>query len=142
MTSLRKTVFTLALVGTFAIALNVSAADSSGDGGYIDSAINQLGRGLSNVAFGIFEVPANIYATTENEGDAAGITTGVLTGLWRFGAREVVGVFEMVTFPAGLQPIIKPAYPTEHGIFSGIFPQEERYDVGPVDAWDVQFPRR
>ncbi|MFW5996612.1 MAG: exosortase system-associated protein, TIGR04073 family [Verrucomicrobiota bacterium] len=140
MSSLRKTVFTLAFVGAIVASMNVSAANFTEDGGVIDNAANQLGRGISNVAFGIFEVPANIYETTKNEGDAAGATTGVLTGLLRFGTREVVGVFEIVTFPVGMKPIIKPAYPTDHGLFSGIFVQEDRYEYVPEDAWDVGLP--
>ncbi len=71
---------------------------------------DQLGRGLSNVLFGVFEVPANIMRVTESEGDLPGATKGVGLGLWRFLCREAVGVVEVVTFPFGWEPIIAPEY--------------------------------
>ena len=71
---------------------------------------DQFGRGLSNVLFGILEVPFNIFRTTRNEGDLAGATKGVGLGLWRFFVRECVGVIETLTFPFGWEPIIEPAY--------------------------------
>lgn len=71
---------------------------------------DQLGRGLSNVLFGVFEIPNNIFRVTATEGDLPGATKGVGLGLWRFFCREVVGVVETVTFPFGWEPIIEPAY--------------------------------
>jgi len=72
--------------------------------------VDQLGRGLSNILFGVFEVPANIMRVTEAEGDLPGVTKGVGLGLWRFLCREAVGVVEVVTFPFGWEPIIAPEY--------------------------------
>ncbi|MBO7742521.1 MAG: exosortase system-associated protein, TIGR04073 family [Victivallales bacterium] len=71
---------------------------------------DQFGRGLSNVFFGIYELPSNIFRVTKTEGDMAGATKGVGLGFWRFFCREVVGVVETVTFPFGWEPIIEPAY--------------------------------
>lgn len=71
---------------------------------------DQFGRGLSNVLFGAYELPSNIFRVTKTEGDLAGATKGVGLGLWRFFCREVVGVVETVTFPFGWEPIIEPAY--------------------------------
>ena len=71
---------------------------------------SQFSRGLSNVLFGVYEVPKNIFNVTKTENDMAGATKGVGLGVWRFLCREVVGVVETVTFPFGWDPIIEPAY--------------------------------
>ncbi len=77
---------------------------------------DQLGRGLSNLLFGIVEVPANIHRINLTEGDFAGCTKGTALGIWRFLCREVVGAVETVTFPFGWQPIIEPVYVLDGGI--------------------------
>jgi putative exosortase-associated protein (TIGR04073 family) len=77
---------------------------------------DQFGRGLSNVLFGVIEIPGNIHRINSTEGDFAGATKGVGLGVWRFLCREVVGVVEVVTFPFGWQPIIEPAYVLDGGI--------------------------
>lgn len=76
---------------------------------------NQFGRGLSNILFGVFEVPLNIIRVNEVEGDLPAITKGVGLGVWRFLVREIVGVTEVITFPFGWQPIIEPEYVFEIG---------------------------
>lgn len=76
---------------------------------------DQFGRGLSNLLFGVLEVPINIFRVTRNEGDLAGATKGVGLGLWRFFVRECVGVVETITFPFGWEPIIEPAYVFDDG---------------------------
>lgn len=75
--------------------------------------IRQLGRGLSNVITGVVEVPVNMHAVSEDSGDVAGATWGLVRGVERFVVREGVGVFELVTFPAGWGPIIEPEFPFE-----------------------------
>ena len=48
------------------------------------------------------------------DGYVAGATVGILQGVWRTVLRGVVGVFEVVTFPAeipkGFKPILKPEF--------------------------------
>ncbi|MFA4944480.1 MAG: exosortase system-associated protein, TIGR04073 family [Lentisphaeria bacterium] len=73
--------------------------------------VRQLGRGLSNVLTGVWEVPYNMYKIGQEDGDVAGITYGLVRGIQRFVTREAVGVFEVVTFPAGWGPIIEPEFP-------------------------------
>ncbi|MBR0459561.1 MAG: exosortase system-associated protein, TIGR04073 family [Victivallales bacterium] len=72
---------------------------------------DQFGRGISNILFGVVEVPKNVIRVSEEEGDLVGITKGLGLGVWRFLVREIVGVVEFVTFPFGWEPIIEPAYP-------------------------------
>ena len=75
------------------------------------NASRQLGRGLSNVAAGILEVPYNMHLVNQDLGGFAGLTYGTIRGIGRFVAREVVGVFEVLTFPMGWSPIIEPEFP-------------------------------
>jgi putative exosortase-associated protein (TIGR04073 family) len=71
---------------------------------------DQFGRGVSNILFGAVEVWRNMVRVGRDEGDLAGATKGLGLGLWRTGVREVVGVFELVTFPFGWSAIVEPEY--------------------------------
>jgi len=77
----------------------------------------KLGRGIANVLFGIVEVPNQITQTTSERGGAAGWSFGIGKGLMRWIGRELVGVYEIVTFPLplprGYKPIMKPEWPNE-----------------------------
>jgi putative exosortase-associated protein (TIGR04073 family) len=72
--------------------------------------VDQLGRGLSNILFGWIELGRNMIRVSKEEGDASGFTKGTGLGLWRMGIREVVGVFELVTFPFGWSAVVEPEY--------------------------------
>ncbi len=71
---------------------------------------DQFGRGVSNILFGWIELGKNMIRVGREEGDASGFTKGLGLGLWRTGIREVVGVFELVTFPFGWSAVIEPEY--------------------------------
>ncbi len=71
---------------------------------------DQFGRGVCNILFGALEIPLNMLRVTDAEGDMAGISKGLAVGVWRFVIRELVGVVELVTFPFGWEPIIRPEY--------------------------------
>gem|GEM_PF-5288843 len=73
-------------------------------------ATRQLGRGVSNVLTGIWEVPYNMAQVNEEDGGFAGATYGLFRGICRFAVREAVGLFEIVTFPAGWDPIVEPEF--------------------------------
>ncbi|HUK83051.1 MAG TPA: exosortase system-associated protein, TIGR04073 family [Verrucomicrobiae bacterium] len=77
----------------------------------------KLGRGIANLLFGIVEVPNQITQTTADRGGAAGSTFGVGKGIMRWIARELCGVYEIVTFPIpaprGYRPILRPEWPGE-----------------------------
>jgi putative exosortase-associated protein (TIGR04073 family) len=81
------------------------------------NALRKLGRGVSNILFGVVEVPNQITKTTADHGGAAGATYGVGKGLVRWIGRELVGVYEIVTFPIpfprGYKPVMKPEFPNE-----------------------------
>jgi putative exosortase-associated protein (TIGR04073 family) len=71
---------------------------------------DQFGRALGNLFFGWFEVGRNMIRIGREEGDVAGFTKGLGLGFWRTGVREVVGVFELVTFPFGWSAVVEPEY--------------------------------
>ncbi len=81
------------------------------------NALRKLGRGFSNLLFGIVEIPNQFTKVRSEQGGAAGVTYGVGKGIVRFVARELVGVYEIVTFPAplpkGYKPVMKPEWPNE-----------------------------
>jgi putative exosortase-associated protein (TIGR04073 family) len=59
----------------------------------------KMGRGLSNLVFGIAELPATIAKINEREGNSAAAGYGVVRGLGRSGMRTGSGLFEFLTFP-------------------------------------------
>ncbi len=71
----------------------------------------QLGRGINNVLLGFWEIPKSVGQVSRSKGDFAGATWGIFRGLYRMAARELTGVFEIVTFPMGWGPVIEPEYP-------------------------------
>lgn len=64
--------------------------------------VRKFGRGISNVAFGVFEIPIQVYKTNETTGGFAAWTYGLFYGIFRFVERELVGVAEIITFPMPL----------------------------------------
>ena len=77
----------------------------------------KLGRGVANLLFGIVEVPNQVTQTTADRGGAAGSTFGLGKGIMRWVGRELIGAYEIVTFPvplpSGYKPIMKPEWPNE-----------------------------
>lgn len=71
----------------------------------------QLGRGCSNILTGLWEIPFSMHIVNQDQGGFAAITHGLAQGIWRFAARELVGVVEVVSFPMGWPPIIEPEFP-------------------------------
>ena len=103
----------IAAVVALLCGATVLAADNAADYKPNRQPLRQLGRGVSNVATGILEVPTNWKLVTKDQGEVAGATYGTVRGVWRFLVREVVGVFEIVTFPVGWSAIIEPEFPCE-----------------------------
>lgn len=73
--------------------------------------MHRLGRGFSNLLFGIWELPQNWMDVTRDQGVGAGFTYGTVRGLGRFIVREVTGVWEIISFPKGGPAIIEPEHP-------------------------------
>lgn len=66
---------------------------------FSDTALDKLGRGMANTLTGVFEIPKNMGDESETNGIFAGFTTGTVKGLLDFVIRELVGVYEIATFP-------------------------------------------
>jgi putative exosortase-associated protein (TIGR04073 family) len=74
----------------------------------------KFGRGLSNLVFGISELPVTIARTNELEGNSAAAGYGVIRALGRSGMRFQSGLFEFLTFP----------FPNVHGTYYPLLPDE------------------
>lgn len=93
--------------------LDPAKDDQSPDPTYMRKPARQLGRGVSNLVTGIWEVPLNVHQVNQEQGGVAALTYGLFRGMWRWGVRECTGVVEIVTFPFGWEAIIEPEFPFE-----------------------------
>jgi len=59
----------------------------------------KLGRGLSNLLFGISELPVQIARVNEREGNSAALGYGLVRGISRSYMRIHAGLFEIFSFP-------------------------------------------
>lgn len=67
----------------------------------------KLGRGVSNLLFGIAELPTTIAKVNEDEGNSAAGGYGVVRGVGRSVMRMQAGIFEILTFPI---PVVRGTY--------------------------------
>ncbi len=59
----------------------------------------KLGRALSNLAFGLSELPTSMQLINDRDGNAAAATYGVVKGVTRSLFRVGAGAYELFTFP-------------------------------------------
>ena len=104
-TSKRTAAFSLAFLLTLGTATAAQA----------QSPPHKFGRGCVTLAFGILELPGRMIAEHRARGPLWAMSLGFAKGVGGFVTRELVGVYEIVTFPApvprGYQPILSPEYP-------------------------------
>lgn len=67
----------------------------------------KLGRGLSNLVFGITELPTTIAKVNQDEGNSAAAGYGVVRGAGRSAMRMQAGIFEVLTWPF---PVVRGTY--------------------------------
>jgi putative exosortase-associated protein (TIGR04073 family) len=118
-----KTPLTLALVLGFALS---SFADIQDPPANDYGPTRKLGRGLSNLVFGIAELPTTIAKVNEREGNSAAAGYGVVRGLGRSGMRMGSGLFEFLTFP----------FPTKYHTYYPLL----RSDIPYIHAGYQEFP--
>lgn len=86
---------------------------------YAQGATRKLGRGIANVVTGPLEMIRTPSLITQRDGGVAGVTVGLVQGVWASALRELAGVFEMATFfvpiPKGFQPLVRPEFVYAHG---------------------------
>src|SRR4029077_4404989 len=87
----------VALVGVALAA--TSFADIQDPPGNDYGPTRKLGRGLSNAAFGIAELPHQLARVNDREGNSAALGYGLVRGLGRSYARIHAGLWEMFSFP-------------------------------------------
>jgi putative exosortase-associated protein (TIGR04073 family) len=96
------------LPATLAVAFATSAfADIQDPPSKNYGPTRKLGRGISNLLFGIAELPVTIARINEREGNSAAAGYGVVRGVGRSCMRIHAGVFEILSFP----------FPTNHGTY-------------------------
>ena len=76
----------------------------------------KLGRGISNLLFGVAELPVTIARVNEREGNSAAAGYGVVRGVGRSYVRIHAGLFEIFSFPFPVHrgtyhPILRPHIP-------------------------------
>ncbi len=70
--------------------------------------LERLGDGFANIVYGPLELIYQFKEEIKRTDPVRGLLPGVLKGVTWFGVREVVGVFEMVTFFLPLEPHLDP----------------------------------
>ena len=103
--------------GACALGISLAATPAwAGDGtsAYMNGMWRKLGRGIANVVTCPLEIPRTSALVGRTDGGVAAWTTGTLQGTWRGLVRGVTGVFEIVTFyagiPTGFEPLFTPEY--------------------------------
>ena len=80
-----------------------------------DDAFTKLGRGLTNVIEGPFELYTQTVLMPESTDAVYTVIGGITRGLAMIVVRELVGVYDIVTFPFPLpkdyKPVIQPETP-------------------------------
>ena len=85
----------------------------------------KLGRGISNVVFGIAELPVQIARVNSREGNSAAASYGVVRGVGRSYMRFHTGLAEIFSFPFPVNrgtyyPFLPPRIPYIHARIRGI----------------------
>jgi len=115
------------LTATFVIGLATSSfADIQDPPSNDYGPTRKLGRGLSNLVFGLAELPTTIAKVNAREGNSAAAGYGVVRGLGRSGMRMGSGLFEFLTFP----------FPTKHHTYYPLL----RSDIPYIHAGYQEFP--
>ncbi len=91
----------------FTLVSGFVCADIQAPPGSTYTASRKLGRGISNILFGLVEIPEQIVRKTDAYGRKAGSTYGLVDGTARGLRRIGYGFYEVFTF----------ACPTFHGTF-------------------------
>ena len=110
--------------------------------------VRKLGRGLSNVAFGLTEVFSSIEQVNADDGNAASRSYGVVRGIQRTLVRLGVGVYEVITFPfptmkGSYEPVLKRPIPWVQGGYEEFPPElgfETRFDYCRVQSSSSRMP--
>ena len=136
----KKITIAAAVLCIFGTAVPVMAQDP--DSSVTDNVAMQitkkLGRGITNTAFGVLELPLKINEVNFEEGGLAACTYGVFYGLYFFIKREIIGVVEIATFFVPL-PGCKPD-PYEVGWGYGPIMRPEWIITPETNYYNIVYP--
>jgi len=98
----------------------------------------KLSRGVSNILFGITEIPINIATINHYEGNSAAASYGIIRGVGRAAARFAYGWYEVLLAPfpterASYRPPYRDIVPWIHSGYQEFPPElgwESRFDYG------------
>jgi|SRR3954449_6502969 putative exosortase-associated protein (TIGR04073 family) len=86
----------------------------------------KLGRGVSNLVFGIAELPTTIAKVNDQEGNSAAAGYGVVRGVGRSVMRISTGLVEILSFP----------FPMVHGTYRPLLDDDTHW----IHAGYKEFP--
>lgn len=70
----------------------------------------KLASGLTNMSFGLVEIPKNMINTSNETNALLGVTGGLMKGTLHTVGRLLAGGLDFLTFPVPSQPITHPTY--------------------------------
>ncbi len=121
---------------TIATAITVTVvtahADIQAPPGAAFTSNRKLGRAISNIFYGISEIPESIVRRGETHGSKAAWSYGLVDGTHRMFRRMGYGFYELFTFRC----------PTHHGTFKPPYEkcgQDGRIELNPTDGFH-EFP--
>jgi putative exosortase-associated protein (TIGR04073 family) len=116
----------------FAALAGLAAADIQAPPGSTYTSSRKLGRALSNILYGVYEIPEQIVRKTDDHGRKAGWSYGVVDGTSRAMRRVGYGFYELFTFTC----------PTYRGTFKPPYErcgEDNRIQMNPSDGLS-EFP--
>jgi putative exosortase-associated protein (TIGR04073 family) len=108
------------------------SADIQAPPGSTYTATRKLGRAVSNIVYGVVEIPEQIVRKTDDHGRKAGYTYGAIDGTSRALRRLGYGFYELITFTC----------PTYRGTFRPPYErcgEDNRIEMNPKDGLS-EFP--
>lgn len=88
----------LVIAAAFSSLYGIVAADIHAPPGHTYTAERKLGRALSNIIYGVIEIPEQVVRKSDSYGRKAGWTYGAVDGTSRALRRLGYGFYELFTF--------------------------------------------
>lgn len=117
----------LVLAACFLTLGNFASADIQAPPGSTYTSTRKLGRALSNILYGVVEIPEQMMRKTETEGRKSGWSYGIVDGTSRSLRRLGYGFYELFTFTC----------PTYRGTYKQPYErcgEDNRIEMNPSDG--------
>lgn len=122
----------LTIVSTFIVLTGFAAGDIQAPPGSQYTSSRKLGRAISNILYGVIEIPEQIVRKSDSDGRKAGWSYGAVDGTNRAFRRLGYGFYELFTFTC----------PTYRGTFKAPYEkcgQDNRIEMNVHDGLS-EFP--